>query len=118
MKTTKLFLALLILGCISFSALEAMPGKAQTSSNNQLNSEIYSVLKMVPYIEILDGNVSLINIEFKVNENHEMTDLKITGENDRLVRYAYWTLSRKVIKVDPELKPSAYSIDVTFIVKE
>jgi hypothetical protein len=117
MKTTKFFLTVLILGCMSFSMTKANPGKDQKSNGNELKNELYSALKVIPYADIMDESPCTINIEFKVSENHEMTDFIITGKNNHLVKYAYWTLSRKTIKVDPKFKPTRYTIDVTFVVK-
>ena len=117
MKTTKLFLATLVLGVISLSTLKATPGREQNSSNDKVKNELYSLLKTVPFIDVMDENKSTINVEFRVNQNHEMADIKITGKDKRVVNYATWVLTRKTIKVDPEMKSTSYNVDVTFEIR-
>lgn len=118
MKTVKIFLsaaALVLINLTSVNANETYPDKI---CSEVLSEKFSSILYYLPYEDLLDKNEeSLLSISFKVNENHELDNIQIMGDNPQIVKYAQTKLTNRVIKVDRKVKEREYNIKFHYMIK-
>jgi len=115
MKTRSIILTAAILGFFSLARLNAAPGFEKKAIENQLSQTLYSLVSSVPYGEIMgEENESNLRLHFKINDKHEITNISVEGENKRLARYIFNTLTKKFIKVDTSVDPKTYEVNVLF----
>lgn len=119
MKTAKFILTVFSLSILSVISLRAGEKEAVVSAAEQsLRDEIGAVFNNVPYEGLMgEENECLIKINFRINENHEVSVIRVDSKNDRLARYAFNKLSHRTIKVSPLLDGKGYTIDLRFVTK-
>ena len=119
MKTANLILAAFALSIFSVTNLRAGEKEAIVSSAEQsLRQEIGLVFSNVPYEGLMgDKNECTITIDFKIDQNHELSVIRVDGENQRLVRYAFNKLSYRTIKANPLLAGKGYTVSLRFVTK-
>ena len=119
MKTAIFILAAFTLSFLSVTSLRAGEKEAMVSAAEQsLRQEIKSLFFSVPYEGVMGDNTECtIKVDFRIDENHEVSVVRVDGENDRLVSYAFNKLADKTIKVNPVLDGKGYTVNLLFVAK-
>ncbi|MBN1950124.1 MAG: hypothetical protein JW801_02920 [Bacteroidales bacterium] len=88
MKTRNIIavaLFLLMIGSISANATDS---QAEINAMNQLEKDIHSVIRYVPFNDIIgDADCCTVDLIFRVNESAQVVDYSVSGKNARLVSW-------------------------------
>jgi hypothetical protein len=120
MKTTTLILAVLTLSIFSMGTTNAASKKAisEIATNAQLKEALQYMFNWTPMVDLMgNDNECNLSVQFTINKNHELTDIKVNGNNEEMVRYAYLTLSRAKLPIAESLEQNKFTVDLHFILK-
>ncbi len=117
MKAQKLLVSVLIL---MFGLAVARAGDARefVSAKSLLQTEIESLFNYVPFDGILYcGECYKLDITFRINEDWEMDDIVVEGENEALIQYVSVLLYNSRIQADPKLEGITFNLSMKFVYK-
>lgn len=117
MKTTRIILTLIVLALVCFIPAKASGDYPESTSSKKLSEKLSSILMKIPFEDLMEENETTISITFKVNNNHEIENVQVEGNNKSIVRYAKVKLTRQPIVVDPEIEAKTYNIIYRYILK-
>lgn len=101
----------LILGSASVHAGEA---DTRSVAVDKLQSDLHTQLRGVCLDGIMERNTCEVTLVFRVNDQSELTDFTVTGENMEMVRRVEDVLAEEVIVADPALANGKYRVTVCF----
>ena len=121
MKTSTLFLAALAFGLFNPNSINAgsgLKGLKYKNNDKKLAQTIESLFKDAPLEDLMyiDERCTL-HVKFKIDENNQITDINIDGDNRELVRYANAKLSHNSVAVNSTFEQRTYAITLQFILK-
>jgi 5-enolpyruvylshikimate-3-phosphate synthase len=118
---TKLFLAAILVSMLSLTTVNAGTSTKTTESarvataQSEVSATLQQMFKNTPLEDLIEAQET-IQVRFSVNENNEMTILKVVGKNKELANYVYQVLTRnKITLVNAE--PNSYNINLVFDIK-
>jgi hypothetical protein len=116
MKAQKLLsMTILLMLFVTVSSF-ASDATEQRAARKQLKSEISSLFDYVPFTDLLEEEGTCqLRIIFRINEDQEMDNIIIEGNNDNLVNYAKTILKNNRIKANPLLEDLTFGVDMKFI---
>ena len=111
---TKHFYCIMLAGLALFS-MQAMAGEADAVkyAKDELKEELYTRFQGIPFQDLISDD-TYITVVFRVNENAEIGEFHIHGENMSLVSLAEQMLKREKVSVSPLLVGECYKIKITF----
>ena len=121
MKTSTLFLAALAFGLFNPNSANANPasnGLKTKSNDKKLAQTIESLFKDAPLEDLMyiDERCTL-HVKFKIDENNQITNINIDGDNPELVRYANTRLTHNSVAVNSTYEQRTYTITLQFVLK-
>ena len=118
MKITTLILAAFLLGIFGTSAMNAESTAEKQSSKEELKETIKTAFQNIPLQDLmLTKERCNLEINFEVNRDNELANIKIKGTNQELVHYALYELNHAQIKVSPCIDHKKYSVIIQCILR-
>jgi hypothetical protein len=117
MKTTQFLTAILVMATLSFGRVNASENTLTANATKNLSEQIQKAFNTTPFEDLINLPTERITVIFKINENHEFELVQVLGKNRELTQYSKMVLSKKRIKVDPNMESKAYYIPLTFVCK-
>lgn len=115
MKTQKSILMVILLGLVFTLSSYASEGKAAHEAEYELKHHISFLFKAVPWEDLVEPHESCtVVISFKVNNESQLEDIQVEGENEDLVHYTKIVLNRNKISADQVLKGKTYKMQIKF----
>jgi hypothetical protein len=116
MITITLILVAITIGYFCLNLITPGSNQEVNSAKSQLSEILDKLFFTIPLHNLMDDEkVSQLSIKFTVNENYELTNLKIKGENEKLVKYAQIKLSEEITKYVDYIEPSKYNVKLRFV---
>lgn len=118
---TKLFLAAILAGMLSLTSVNAgtLSKTTESARINTAQQEVKTTLQHMftstPFEDLIDRQET-IQVRFSVNENNEMTIVKVTGENKELANYVYQVLLRNKVTL-LNAGSDNYNVNLVFDIK-
>ena len=116
MMTITLILVAITIGYFCLNLI--FPGSNQEVdfAKSQLSEILDKLFFTIPLHNLMDDEKEcLLSVRFTVNEYYELTNLKIKGENEKLVNYAHTKLSVEITKYVDNIEPSKYNVKLRFV---
>ncbi len=114
MKPQKLVLCAIVL-MLGLANLQAGEAREFTSAKKQLKDEIKFLFNYVPFETFLqESECCVLDVTFRVNDNRELEDIYVEGNNKDLVDYANRVLKRNTIKAHSLLEGITFKVSIRF----
>jgi hypothetical protein len=118
MKTMTMILAALVFGFFYTTSGNANSGLENQNSEKQLTETIYSLVQSAPLEDLMESNEKCsLDVQFRINRNNEITDVKVKGENPELVKYVIRKLSQSPVFINSTLKNHNFRVTLFFALK-
>jgi hypothetical protein len=115
MKKTKILVATIIAMAINFGSVFASENAKTTTPEKLLADQVTKVFYSVPMTDLIVKKSDLITVHFKVTPDHQFELLKVTGDNQELIRYSTLAIKNRKFKIDPSVAVKSYELPVRFI---
>jgi hypothetical protein len=117
MKAQKTILMTAMLGLVFAMSSYASENEAASAAKSELKDHISFLFRQVPWEDVVGEEGCCVQLSFTVNDQLNLEDIQIEGENEDLVHYAKVVLTRNKIKADPVLKGQTYHMKIRFVNK-
>lgn len=118
MITITFILAVITLGFFCFSAINAGSKVESENAQTHLSNILDKLFLATPLDNLMgDDKECQLTVRFTVNDNYELTNLRINGNNEKMISYAYAKLSEEAAKIESEIEPSKYDVKLRFILR-
>jgi hypothetical protein len=88
------------------------------NAKSHLSEILDRLFVAAPFQNIMgDEKECQLSVRFTVNEYYELTNLKISGENEELVKFAHMKLPGEISKYVDDIVPSKYNVKLRFVLK-
>lgn len=118
MKTKILILAALVIGIFFNTSINAGSGLEKENNETMLTQTFETLFQNAPLQDLMDYYEKCkINVKFRINANHEISNIRVAGNNSEMVNYVTMKLSQTPIKVNPSFEQKGYTISLYFILR-
>jgi hypothetical protein len=114
--TITLILVAITIGYFCLNLIFSGSNQEVDFAKSQLSEILDKLFFTIPLHNLMDDEKEcLLSVKFTVNEYYELTNLKIKGENEKLVNYAHTKLSEEITKYVDNIEPSKYNVKLRFV---
>jgi hypothetical protein len=118
MITITLILIAITIGYFWFTSVNPGSNPELDHAKSQLSCILDNLFVSVPLSNLLgDEKEAQLSVRFTVNEYYELTNLKVSGENEELIKYANMKLPGEITKHVDNILPSKYNVKLRFVLK-
>ena len=118
MKTQKFLIGLITIFSLAISTAFAGENKTAATAHSEIKSNLNDVMEQIPFEEFMGNEKECkMTIVFHVNENSELVNYKIYGDNDSLCHIAEILLNKAELTTDQILNGKGFRVDVKFVNK-
>jgi hypothetical protein len=116
MKTKNILVSVLLVFIIGNLHAGEGDSEAVARAKRELESKINELMYIVPFDDTIgDEKECRLTLTFRVNDQAEVCDCAVSGENKELVSWVNTCLYNKKIEADPLLIGKKYRVPVSFI---
>ena len=118
MITITLILVAITIGYFCITSINTGSNIELENAKLQLSMILDKLFLTTPLYKLMgDDKECQLTVKFTVNENYEITNLKIDGENNNLVKYVHRKLSEDAAKFASDIEPSKYNVKLRFVLR-
>ena len=117
--TTLIFILVAVaIGYFCITSINSGSNRELDHAKLQLSGILDNFFISTPLSNLMgDEKECQLSVRFTVNEYYELTNLKISGENEELVKYANMKLPEEISKNVDDIVPSKYNVKLRFVLK-
>jgi len=117
MITISLILVAAVISYFYFSTTNANTYKHNIdNAKSNLSGILDRLFYSVPLQDMLGNEKEcMVSVRFTVNEFYELTNLKVNGGNEEIVKYTQSKLTEEIEKHVEEMEPSKYDVKLKFV---
>ena len=112
MKTRNLIVAALL---IFVGSIAVQAADSESAARDQLENRVYQIVSDVPFSEYINiDECCKVTLVMRVNQDASVTEFRVYGENQAVVKWIENELKRSNLTADPQLIGGTYRMVINF----